>query len=68
MKRMLFGLLSVLVLVGCNGTANKEIDGSRLYNEDGSITEYHAEIMQAEWCAHNEGEDFAKEQCADVDY
>jgi len=54
-----------LFVGGCGESFN---DVESLYNEDGSITEYHVELMRAEWCKHNEGRNLVKDQCSGVDY
>ena len=65
MKNWLIVLILLLFVGGCGESFN---DVESLYNEDGSITEYHVELMRAEWCKHNEGRIFVKDQCSGVDY
>ena len=54
--------IMALLIVGFSGcSADAKVDV--LYNEDGSLTKHHEEVMMAEWCNYNEGRDFAKDNC-----
>lgn len=59
MKKLLFVLMYILVLIGC-GSPNSYFD------EHGNLEEKYVHEMQREWCKYNAGREFVTTQCDDL--
>lgn len=55
MKKLTIALSLTVLLVGCG--SNQDAAPKNM------VTDENAKVMQLEWCKHNEGRDFAKDQC-----